>query len=48
MDKLEKSLREAEWELYLMYRSGSWDRGTETSLWIEVEKLDSMIAARDG
>jgi hypothetical protein len=48
MDGLVKSLRDAEWELYLMYRSGLWDRGTETSLWVEIERLDSMIAARDG
>jgi hypothetical protein len=48
MDKLDGSLREAEWELFLMYRSGLWDRGVETSLWVEIEKLDEMIAARDG
>lgn len=41
-------MREAEWELFLMYRSGCWDRAYETSLWVEVEKLDAMIAARDG
>lgn len=48
MDNLVKSLRDAEWELFLMYRSGSWDRGVETALWVEVEKLDALIVARDG
>lgn len=43
-----KSLRDVEWELFLMYRAGGWDRGVETALWVEVEKLDHMIAARDG
>jgi len=48
MDKLVKSLREAEWELFLMYRSGNIDRVRESSLWWDVEMLDSMIVARDG
>ena len=48
MDNLVKSLREAEWELYTMYRSGFWDRVRERELWFDVEMLDGMIAARDG
>lgn len=48
MDKLEKSLREAEWDLYLMYRSGDVDRAKERNLWWDIELLDNMIAARDG
>ena len=48
MDKLEKSLREAEWELFLMYRSGVVDRARERNLWWDIELLDGMIAARDG
>ena len=48
MDKLEKSLREAEWELFLMYRSGTVDHLREDSLWWDIEMLDGMIAARDG
>jgi hypothetical protein len=48
MDNLVKSLREAEWELFLMYRSGDVDRVRERELWFDVEMLDGMIAARDG
>jgi hypothetical protein len=48
MDKLVKSLREAEWELFLMYRSGNIDRIRERELWWDVTMLDGMIAARDG
>lgn len=48
MDKIDRSLREAEWELFLMYRAGSWDRVREMELWFDIELLDGLIAARDG
>lgn len=41
---LRRELREVEWQLFLMYRSGVWLEETELSLWAEVDRLDVLLA----
>lgn len=39
-----RELREIEWQLFLMYRSGVWDDARELELWREVDRFDALIA----
>ena len=41
---LRRELREVEWQLFLMYRSGVWDDARELELWREVDRFDALIA----
>ncbi len=40
---LRRGLREVEWKLFLMYRSGVWSDAEERALWCEVDRLDALI-----
>jgi len=40
---LERDLREAEWELYLIYRAGNVNRDIEARLWSEIEALIKIV-----
>jgi hypothetical protein len=40
---LERDLREAEWELYLLYRAGNVNRDIEARLWSEIEPLIRIV-----
>lgn len=41
---LRRALREVEWKLFLMYKSGVWDDVVEASLWAEVDRIESELA----
>jgi hypothetical protein len=41
---LRRGLREVEWKLFLMYRSGVWSDREESLLWAEVDRFDALIA----
>lgn len=41
---LRRELREVEWKLFLMYRSGVWDEAVEASLWCEVDRLEGELS----
>lgn len=41
---LRRELREVEWRLFLMYKSGVWDDVVEAALWGEVDRLDGELS----
>lgn len=41
---LRRELREVEWRLFLMYRSGVWDSVVEGSLWAEVDRIEGELS----
>lgn len=41
---LRRGLREVEWKLFLMYKSGVVDESVEAVLWAEVDRLESELA----
>lgn len=43
MDSFARDLRNVEWELFLLYRSGSWDVERVEFLWGEVERLEALL-----
>jgi hypothetical protein len=45
---LRRELREVEWKLFLMYRSGVWDDEVEASLWSEVDRLEGQLSEASG
>lgn len=47
MDALLKELRDVEWDLFLLYRSGDYvfDRAGVEALWLRLEGIEREIAA---
>jgi hypothetical protein len=41
---LRRDLREVEWKLFLMYRSGVWSGVREAELWCEVDRLEGELS----
>lgn len=41
---LRRGLREVEWRLFLMYRSGVWDEVVEAELWAEVDRFEGELS----
>ena len=39
-----RELREVEWRLFLLYRSGSWSEVETAALWAEVDRLDALLS----
>ena len=45
---LRRELREVEWKLFLMYKSGVWDDAHERVLWAEVDRLEGELSEASG
>lgn len=41
---LRRELREVEWKLFLMYKSGVWDELVEAALWAEVDRFEVELS----
>jgi hypothetical protein len=45
---LRRELREVEWKLFLIYKSGVWDDAQERVLWAEVDRLEGELSEASG
>jgi hypothetical protein len=44
MDSFERELANVEWDLFLLYRAGLPDAARVEELWLEVDRLEGLIA----